>query len=445
MKPAVKIAAAVAAVAAAAAAWYVFVRVAVPPVPTPAFEPTTDPAVVRDVTQAQEAVRANPRSAEAWGEYGMVLRAYEFHPAADTCLETAANLDPADGRWPYYLGDHVAKADAAAAVPWFQKASDRQLPENAAEGVRLRLVETLLGLDRTAEAQQALAGMEAKSARARIAAARAAAAAGDATRAAELLTDLADHPTAGRQVLLLQAQIYKDTRPSFAADAARRAATAPDAAWPDPLLAAVTERRRSRGGLLDRAAGLLQEGRPREALKVYQPLATAASPDVKPFLGLAEAHLALGDPAAAAAALDIALQREPKNVLANSHRGRMHYGLAEQLWAAGRKAEARAEVQKALPYFDAVLETNPTGSALLLKAGAIERILERPAEGIALIRKFVEQRPEVGEGHLMLGIALENQNYLAEAEESYRKAADLAAPGDNRARQALTELSKKKP
>src|SRR5947209_8498069 len=103
----------------AAAVWWWAGRVALPEVPAPDL----DPAATR------QGVLDSPRSAAAWGEYGIVLRANEFHPEADVCFRTAAALDPSDGRWPYLLGSHLAATEPVAAAEWLRKATAATVPE----------------------------------------------------------------------------------------------------------------------------------------------------------------------------------------------------------------------------------------------------------------------------------------------------------------------------
>ena len=115
---------------------------------------------------------------------------------ADRCFQVAADLDPADGRWPYLIGIHLADADPAAAVAWLERAAHGTVPAEARETVRARLAETLLAAGRPADALAALGpDPAASSPRIRLAAARAAAAAGDDRAAAEFLGDLADYPS----------------------------------------------------------------------------------------------------------------------------------------------------------------------------------------------------------------------------------------------------------
>jgi hypothetical protein len=52
----------------------------------------------------------------------------------------------------------------------------------------------------------------------------------------------------------------------------------------------------------------------------------------------------------------------------------------------------------------------------------------------------VQLRPEVGEGHLLLGQALADGGQADAAATSLRRAAELAQPGDRRAADALAKL-----
>src|SRR5438034_245429 len=143
-------------------------EVPVPEIPRPGPAAFTEREVQMDVSGAARRVELEPRSAAAWGEYGIVLRAYRQHPEADRCFQVAA--------------------------------------------------------------------------------------------------DLADHPPAARQALLLRSEICRrQGRTSYADYLAGRAADAPEGIWPDPLADPVRTRDLSRGGRLDEAARLLRAGQPVEA------------------------------------------------------------------------------------------------------------------------------------------------------------------------------------
>src|SRR5438128_409389 len=212
-------------------------KVPVPEIPRPGPSAFTEREVQMDVSGAARRVELEPRSATAWGEYGIVLRTYRQHPEADRCFQVAADLDPADGRWPYLMGSHLADADPAAAVGWLQRAARATVPATALETVQARLAETLIAAGRPAEALAALGPDPAASGpRIRLAAARAAGAAGDDRAAAEFLGDLADWPPAARQALLLRSEICRRRgRTSYADYLAGRAADLAESNWPDPL------------------------------------------------------------------------------------------------------------------------------------------------------------------------------------------------------------------
>ncbi len=438
---------AVASVAVASGVWWATTRKApLPAIPRPGPSAFTEREVMMDVAGAARRVEQEPRSAEAWGEYGIVLRAYRQHPEADQCFQVAADLDPTDGRWPYLLGVHLAETDPAAAVSWLERAARGTVPEAARETVRARLAEVLLAAGRPADALSALGPDPAASSspRIRLAAAQAAAAAGDDRAAAEFLGDLADYPPAARQALVLRAEICRrQGRTSYADYLAARAADAPEVPWPDPLADPVRARDFSRGGRLDEAARLLRLGKPVEAEQLLRPLTNGPSPtDPRAFVGLAEARQAQGDRPGALKALAQAVQLDPKNLAANYQLGLLHFDSGEKFWAAGRPDSARAEFREAVTWLDKALAINPDfGKGLLLKGAALHRFLGQPEEGLALLRRFVQLRPEVGEGHLLLGQALADSGQADAAAVSLRRAAELAQPGDRRAADALAKLS----
>jgi tetratricopeptide (TPR) repeat protein len=416
-----------------------------PDIPRPGPSAFTEREVQMDVSGAARRVELEPRSAAAWGEYGIVLRAYRQHPEADRCFQVAADLDPADGRWPYLIGTHLADADPTAAVGWLERAARGTVPAAARETVRARLAETLLAADRPADALAALGPDPAASPpRIRLAAARAAAAAGDDRAAAELLGDLADHPVAARQALLLRSEICRrQGRTSYADYLAARAADAPEGIWPDPLSDPVRSRDLSPGGRLDEAARLLRAGQPIEAERLLRPLTDGPSAsDPRAFVGLAEVREARGDRKGALEALAQAVRLDPKNLASNYQLGLLHFDSGEKLWAAGRADAARAEFREAVAWLDNALAINPDfGKGLLLKGAALHRFLGQPEAGLALLRRFVQLRPEVGEGHLLLGQALADGGQPDAAAASLRRAAELAQPGDRRAAEALAKLA----
>jgi tetratricopeptide (TPR) repeat protein len=414
----------------------------VPEIPRPGPTAFQDREVQMDVAGAARQVEVNPHSASAWGEYGIVLRAYRQHAEADLCFQTAAALAPTDGRWPYLLGHHLADSDPTAAVGWLEQAARGTLPTNAQDTVKARLAETLIAVGRPADALAVL-GPDPQSPRNRLAAARAAAATGDDRAASEFLGELTDHPAAARQALLLRAEICRrQGRTSYAAHLGGRAAELPEAVWPDPLADPIRSRDLSPGGRLDEAARLLRANRPVEAERLLRPLTARPEADPRALVGLAEARGAQGDRKGALEALAAAVKADPNNLAANYQLGLLHFDAGEQLWANGRSDPARAEFREAVAWLDKALAVSPNfGKGLLLKGAALHRFLGQPEEGLSLLRKFVQLRPEAGEGHLILGQALADGGQTDAAVASLRRAAELAPPGDRRAADALAKLA----
>lgn len=429
------------------AGWWTSRRSTPPSVPEPGLTATTEPEVRADLAVLAEAVRTDSRSASRWGEYAQSLRAYGFHEPADVCFEAAAALDPEDGRWPYLLGSHRAEADAAGAAEWLARAVRAKLPNEVREPARLRWVEALLTAGRVVEARAALGPDPPSSPRAKLAAAGIAAAEGDDRGASVWLAGLAEYPSAARTVLILQADICRrQGRTSYAAVLSERAAAAPNVRWPDPLVDSIHRRNRSRAARMDQAAALLRSGRPFDAEQILFPMSTVENPDPRVLVGLAEARSARGDRAGAAEALAAAMRLDPLNTSANYQVGVHHFEVGERLWHEGKQDAARERFREANGRFDLVLSVSPNfGKAILLKGVALNRFLGQVEEGLTLIRRYIELRPEISEGYLLYGQALADSSREMEAVVTLRRAIETAEPGDRRAADLLNKLTEHQP
>jgi len=82
----------------------------------------SEPRLQQAAETAQKAVVNAPDDAETWGNLGNVYLVHGWEAEAARCYQRAANIDPAEFRWFYYLGLSTYKTDAQTAVDAFQKA-----------------------------------------------------------------------------------------------------------------------------------------------------------------------------------------------------------------------------------------------------------------------------------------------------------------------------------
>ena len=110
--------------------------------------PTIDPALHRGVRavleEARAAVVAAPRSAAAWGRYGMLLDAHDCRAEARTCYRRARALGSRDAAWCHLLAVGLEADDPEAAIALYREAVALE-PRGPAS--RLRLAELLLARD----------------------------------------------------------------------------------------------------------------------------------------------------------------------------------------------------------------------------------------------------------------------------------------------------------
>ncbi|MCZ6697348.1 MAG: tetratricopeptide repeat protein, partial [Planctomycetota bacterium] len=80
------------------------------------------PPVAAMINEAALTVEASPSSAEAWGDYAMVLHAHACKPEADIAYAEAQRLAPSEFRWPYFRGVLQMKLDPSKALEHFDVA-----------------------------------------------------------------------------------------------------------------------------------------------------------------------------------------------------------------------------------------------------------------------------------------------------------------------------------
>lgn len=80
------------------------------------------PPVVAMMSEAADAVEASPDSADAWGEYAIVLHAHACKPEADIAYAEAQRLAPFEFRWAYFRGVLLLKVDPSKALEYLDLA-----------------------------------------------------------------------------------------------------------------------------------------------------------------------------------------------------------------------------------------------------------------------------------------------------------------------------------
>lgn len=378
--------AAVVSVAVAAAAAILVVATAPrpeQPLPGDAVEPA-DPEVRKLLDGCRERVRAAPQAAAAWGDLGLALVAHGHASDGIACLTRAADLDPADWRWPCFAAAVASDIDLEQAAARMAEAIRRGPRE---EWPRLWRARWLEQLGRPAEAEPLYRGLLADApghALASLGLARALVATGSLEQAAAAVTPALGHPATRRAAHELVARIAGRRGDLAAAEAAAAAARAlpPDANWPgDPLAPLLTERRPGKHELMARTLAAHEAGDEITARKLTAQLVSA-----HPEVGLVlqgRRLLAAGDAAAAeqafrAAAARDAIWIEPKHLLGTA------------VLARGRRAEAAAifrEVVAAEPSYaqawqalaTCLDETDPAAAAAARAAAERYRGVGKPA------------------------------------------------------------------
>ncbi len=70
-----------------------------------------EPRLLQAIESAQKAVEKAPGKAAAWGQLGKVYHIHGWEVEAAQCYRRAAEIDPTEFRWLYYLGMITHKTD----------------------------------------------------------------------------------------------------------------------------------------------------------------------------------------------------------------------------------------------------------------------------------------------------------------------------------------------
>ena len=255
-----------------------------------------EPRVAEKIRAMKAAADAKPSDDEAWGRYGMTLDAHRYSRAARAAYERAAELDPEDFRWAYFLGASMETEAPADAARWLETAL--RLDASYAPA-HVRLARTLEALDRR---DQALAHyrdamrLAPDDPMGYLGAGRIALAGGDTTGAIALLERARERGPRIQAVVATLARAYQR-----AGDTAKAQSLAAEARelprmmhHYDPRHAAIGDEAADRESYLRRAMTSLETGQAEKAKAILEDLLRLDPNDAETWLALAGVEDRLG-------------------------------------------------------------------------------------------------------------------------------------------------------
>jgi tetratricopeptide (TPR) repeat protein len=426
--------------------------------PDPPEIPLTDvdPQAADVIQQARAQVVKNPKSADAWGTLGKVLRGYDYREQAAVCFARAEVLEPSSVRWPYLQGEALIQSDREAAIPHLRRAAGVYEQSPAVDNVApwLRLGEVLLAVGRYDEAEISLrraldmepddASIEASI---HLNLGLLALVRDDLKESRAQLLRCLDNPCSAQKASAHLAIVAERRgEPLEAAARSRSAASLPaDAAWPDPFLMECQRLAKGRSAQFRYVASLEAKGTPdklREAVDLLQEM-LQERPEYRVYVALGTDLGKLGDLEHAEAAFRAAIDLGPDNARACLQLCRLLFAQAERLKQTnGDAAKVEAQFRESGKYAEKVLACKQNDALAHVYLGMSRQYLGEHDQALVSLRRAVQCGPELVEPHLRLGEVLAEDGQFPEARRQLEIAAELAAPTDTRPRDALKHLDK---
>jgi tetratricopeptide (TPR) repeat protein len=417
-----------------------------PPLPAIDLSKAEEP-VVAAIEAAQNRVRREPFSPRAWGFLGEVLFAHGYIKEANECFLRAADMEPAEPRWPYFHGIALG-VRGQDGLPWLERAAalcDEHDPN--VTGPRLAVAETLLERQRYDEADELFRRVAATHPddvrllydRGVLAMRR-----NDLSAAEGYFTRVADSPYARQRACANLAMIYlSKNQPERAAEYSEKARRVrEDPGWDDPYVKEYASLDVSHHARLAKATQLDEAHRPEEARSVVEELLQDSRTELNQ-LAFATALSKQGQYEESIDAFQKLLKENPNKVQAHYTLGLTQFHLGLRLERAGKGAEAQARFREAVASSRRAIELKQDHAFAHLFLGRALEKLGQPKEALAAYRRCVELKPESASTHVHLGAALSDRGQDAEALKELELAVRLAAPDDARPRIALERLREK--
>jgi tetratricopeptide (TPR) repeat protein len=387
-----------------------------------------EPQVATKIEATREALRAAPRSAEAWGRYAMVLQAHGLSTEAAACYRRASELSPGEFRWPYLLAHALIETDAAAALTAAEDASRLNPAYAPAYQLRAQLLEAAGRNDAALEQYRKAAELDSRSAMAEFGIGRLLLAADDAKGALPHLLRARELNEEASVVHGLLAQAYRRLGDAESALRENHLASRPGETLTivDPVHYAMRKESVSSVSLMERAIEAERAGDHERAEALFRELASLRpdEPEIRTRLGnvlsfqsklqpakkeylaalaldpqRADAHYGLGnvlnfegDYEGAAREYRAALAASPDHV-------RALVNLAGILAFQGNLSEATSLSRQAV-------DADPTSFAPNMQLARVLMQQKAYRDAIPALQTALEARPDSGAAHRQLSIAL---------------------------------------
>lgn len=420
--------------------------------PNPMPQPPTadleglDPTLREAILAARERVVQQPRSAEAWGHLGKLLRGPDFNSQASFCFAQAESLEPNKIIWPYLRGEAFILQDPETAVVHLARAADladRVEPDNIT--ARLRLAETLLALGRFDEAAthlQRAQETDPDNINVRFNLGLVAIARGKLEEGRRLLLRCQySEFTRQKACQRLAAVCEQLGRSEEAAHFQQKALELPkDFNWPDPYimdyrLAAVGSQARLQ--YVDR---LESQGKFNDAVEILQAV-LADGPDYRAYVGLGKNLAQLGKFEDAEQAFEEAIKLAPENAKAHYYLSRLYLARSELLEKQrADTAEIQKRYQAAANSAKQALAKKPDDAMAHVALGLALKGLGKKTEMFDAFAQAVACNPEQPEPRFHLAEALLEKGERDKARAQMDRVVQLTRPEDPFRKKALEWL-----
>jgi len=381
-----------------------------PPLPKLPLE-TYEQDIREPIAKAYQDVQREPRDPARNGTLGMLLYANEQYEPAEACFERAQVLDPADARWPYYLGKTLSNLSRhERAVASAQEALRRRpgyLP------ARLLLAKSLLDAGQTDESRalyEALVREHPEAAEAHYGLGRIHAARGEKAAAVEQLRKACElFPAFGAAHFAL-ARVYRDQGDKEKAQQELALYQKDKNGWPavpDPFMDTLVALKTGAGARLQKGIQLAEAGQLQAAADEHE-AALAADPTLVPaHVNLIQIYGSLGRP-------DKAEEHYRAAVALDPNRADAYYDYGVLLVGQGKRAEAEEAFRKALALKPDYAEAHNNYGYLLMTSGRLDEAAQQ-------YRAAIASKPDFRAAHFNLGRILVNQGNVLEAIEQFQQ------------------------